>query len=84
MLLKTELEFYKKNAEVWEDHVGEFVLIKGEETAGFFSTYADAINAGYEKFGLDPFLVKQVSIVEQVHFLPPIMRRADATLHTPD
>jgi hypothetical protein len=45
---------------------GKFVLIRGEEIAGVWDTYADALEAGYEKYGLSPFLVKQVRGIEQV------------------
>lgn len=47
-------------------HSGRFVLIRGDEVVGFFDTYPDALKAGYERFGLEPFLVKQISIVEKV------------------
>jgi len=39
---------------------GQFVLIKGENFAGSFTTDAEAYKAGLEKFGNEPFLIKQV------------------------
>ena len=38
----------------------QFVLIKGENFAGSFTTEAEAYKAGLEKFGNAPFLIKQV------------------------
>ena len=38
----------------------QFVLIKGENFAGAFTTDAEAYKAGLEKFGNQPFLIKQV------------------------
>jgi hypothetical protein len=47
-------------------HAGKYVLIVGEEVVDYFSTYEDAIKAGYQKVGLKPFLVKQVQTVEPI------------------
>jgi hypothetical protein len=44
------------------------VLIHGDQIADFFSTYEDAIKSGYQKFGLEPFLVKRVAAVEPIFF----------------
>lgn len=67
MALEQELATYKNNLEEWTEYEGKYVLIKGTEVKGFYSSYDDALKAGYEKFELDPFLVKQVSMIEQVH-----------------
>jgi hypothetical protein len=45
---------------------GKFVLIKGDEVSGIFDSYRDALIAGYERFQLEPFLVKQIAVVEKV------------------
>ena len=67
--LDVELAFYQRNLREWEDREGEYVLIKGEEMCGFFSSYDDALKIGYEKFDLEPFLVKQINVIEQAHFI---------------
>jgi hypothetical protein len=65
MELDRELEIYSaKLPELLEQHEGEFVLIYGETVAGFFCTHEDAVDAGRQRFGLVPFLVKQVLAVE--------------------
>jgi hypothetical protein len=47
---------------------GKFALVSGDELS-VWETYEDALKAGYEKYGIDrPFLVKQISGIEQVHF----------------
>ena len=69
MALEKELETYLKHVSEWSEHEGKFVLIHGESVAGFYSTYEDALKEGYEKFGLDPFLVKQINALERVHFI---------------
>ena len=69
--LKVELETYErlKNALV-EKSEGKFVLIQGANVLGTWDTYEDALKDGYGKCGLkSPFLVKQVSAIEQIHFI---------------
>ncbi|MCW5621003.1 MAG: hypothetical protein KIS79_07860 [Burkholderiales bacterium] len=47
---------------------GKFALIKGEELVGVYDSYPDALKIGYEKFGVEPFLVKKISAAEQVGY----------------
>jgi hypothetical protein len=59
--LQTELEYFQKHKQEYLNlYKGQFVLIKGEEFAGSFTTEAEAYKAGLEKFGNQPFLIKQV------------------------
>ena len=51
------------------DHDGEFVVIKGSDVLGFYPTYERALTEGYERYGVAPFLVKEVSSQEQAHFV---------------
>jgi hypothetical protein len=69
MALEQELAAYNAKLPELKEHEGQFALIHGSEVVGFFSTYEDAIKIGYDKFGLDPFLVKQVNTLEQVQFI---------------
>ncbi len=66
MALEKELETYNAKLPEIKMHAGKFVLIVGEEVVDYFSTYEDAIKAGYQKAGLKPFLVKQVQAVEPI------------------
>ena len=66
--LDKEIETYNKLLPQLLAHQGKFVLIKGEEQAGTFDTYQDALEAGYAKYKLEPFLVKQISPAEQIAF----------------
>jgi hypothetical protein len=45
---------------------GKFVLIKGDDVVGVWETYADALKEGYQKFQLEPFMVKRIEAVERV------------------
>jgi hypothetical protein len=43
-----------------EGHAGRYVLIKGDELVGLYDTTTAVLEAGYERFGLDPFCVQKV------------------------
>lgn len=66
--LKQEMETYKKLLPTLTGSEGKYVVIAGTESFGVFDTYQDALTAGYEKLGLKPFLVKQISTVEVLSF----------------
>jgi hypothetical protein len=68
MALDKELETYKSKLPELKESEGKFALIHGDEV-DVFDTYADAIKEGYRKFGLVPFLVKQIESVEKVQFI---------------
>jgi hypothetical protein len=69
MALEKELETYHKNLPRLLPEAGRFVVICGDEIAGVYSAYDDALKVGYDKFGLKPFLVKCIEAVETVqHF----------------
>ncbi len=75
MALEKELETYRANAVLLNEHAGKFVLIHGDRIVDYFAAYEDAIKAGYQQFQLQPFLVKQINAVEVVqqitrHVLP--------------
>ena len=73
MALEKELETYKNKLPELKAHEGKFVLIQGENVVDTFTSYEDALKEGYKRFGLTPFLVKQIAAVEPVfHFTRPI------------
>ena len=79
MPLEKELELYKAKLPELKENEGKFVLIHGDEIVDVFSTYEDALKQGYQKFGLTPFLIKQIQSVEQVQF---ISRFVDPCTHS--
>ncbi len=68
MALEKELETYQRKLQELQGQEGKFALIQGEQT-DIFETYEAAISAGYQKYKLEPFLVKQIQAVEQVQFV---------------
>ena len=69
MALEQELATYQARLPEWKDQEGKFVLIKAERVVDIFSSYEDALKAGYKEFGLEPFMVKQIASVEPVFYI---------------
>jgi hypothetical protein len=79
MALEKELQTYRRELPKLLGQEGKYALVQGDALAGVWDTYEDAIQAGYDKFGLKPFLVKQILAVEQVH---SITRNVTFPCHT--
>ena len=70
MALEKELETYRAKLSELTAQEGKFVLIQGSAVFGTYTSYEDAIQEGYSKFGVTkPFLVKQIQAMEQAHFV---------------
>lgn len=70
MVLDREIQTYEERKEELLAHEGKYVVIHGEEIGGFYDTLDEALEAGYERFGLDPILVKQIEREERVYWIP--------------
>ena len=44
-----------------EGHTGHYALIKGDEILGLWDTLEGVLEAGYERFGLEPFALYKVN-----------------------
>jgi hypothetical protein len=66
--LQKEVETYNAKLPELIGSIGKFVLIKGDLIEGIYDTYSDALKIGYERFKLEPFMVKQIAPAEQVQF----------------
>lgn len=64
--LNQEIAPYNRHLPELLGQQGKFVLIKRTEVAGTFDSYQDALTAGYQRFKLDFFLVKQIAPAERV------------------
>ena len=69
MTLEKEQETYEAKLPELKEHQGKFVLIHGEDVVDLYSAYDDALKAGYEKFGLEPFMVKQINAMEAIQYI---------------
>ena len=68
MPLEKEIETYNRELPTLIAEDGKYVLIRGDEVLGTFSSYEDALKEGYQTCGLEPFLVKQIQAVQQVQY----------------
>jgi hypothetical protein len=67
--LAKELATYAAKLPSLLSQQGKYAVIKGDEIAGIFDTYSDALKFGYERFSIDQFLVKQISATERVSYI---------------
>jgi hypothetical protein len=65
-MLEKEREYFSKHyAELLSRHLGKVVLVKGDELIGAFNTIEEALAEGARRFGLTPFLVREVTASEE-------------------
>lgn len=70
-VLDIELGFFDQNREKWfEHHAGKFALIKGVIVHDFYDTQEKAYEVGCDIWGIVPFLIKEVQLVDKVIFMP--------------
>ena len=67
-ILQKEIATYNRALPTLLGKIGKFVLIKGDNVEGTYDSYEDALTIGYQRFGLDPFLVKRIAPTEQISF----------------
>jgi hypothetical protein len=65
MSLEKEQATYVRELAGLLPNIGKYVLIQGDTVVGVYSEYEAALGAGYDKFGLDPFMVKKIQAIEQ-------------------
>lgn len=63
-MLEREIETYLRMKSSLP--LGRTVLIHGDDLIGIFDTDAEAVREGTRRFGLGPFLVRQVRVEEPV------------------
>lgn len=70
-VFEEEWAFFEKNRDEYLARFkGLFLLIKGTELFGAFPTAHAAYVEGLRRFGLEPFVVKQVLEQEPIAFVP--------------
>ncbi|MBI3448588.1 MAG: hypothetical protein HY049_06710 [Acidobacteria bacterium] len=66
--MDSERGVYLQNLEDWRrTHLGEFVLIKGSDVVGFFSSLEEAFDRGTFLHGLEPFFIQRIAPQETVN-----------------
>jgi hypothetical protein len=69
--LARELAFYEVHKSEWLPlHENQFVVVAGDDVAGFYKDYESAWDAGTRKFGVQAkFFIKQICQYEPVYSL---------------
>lgn len=69
--LAEEMATYRDRLpELLAEGEGRFVLIKGREVVGIFPDRSAALRDGYRRFGVAPFLAREITASEPVVYLP--------------
>lgn len=59
--LHDEAAVFATHIDEWRTaHLGHVVLIKGDDVIGFYPSLEHAFLEGTSRFGLDPFVVRQI------------------------
>ncbi len=66
MALEQEIATYRRKLPELLAHEGKFVVIHGEEVAGFCDSLSAALELGYERYLDKAFLAREVSKTEKV------------------
>jgi hypothetical protein len=60
-LFEAELKTFQDRLPEWLSHdIGRYALIRGSEALGPYDTENDAIQIGYDTYGMEPFLVREI------------------------
>ena len=68
-VLTEEMNAYEAHLAEWAAQEGKFVVIRRAQVLGFFGSYDAALRAGYDAFGIVPFLVKPVRRHKEIHLV---------------
>jgi hypothetical protein len=71
MALEQELETFRRELPqllLQSENRGKYALIHGDKVDSVWATMDEALNAGYERFGLEPFLVKEITDDEKPRY----------------
>ena len=83
MLEKERQYFSEHHAELLSRHQGKVVLIKDDQLLGAFNTIEEALGEGARRFGLKPFLVREVTAAAEKEINIPALTlgllRADSS-----
>ena len=60
-ILQPELDFFEANRfKLLDQAAGKYALVKGAAIKGVYDTELEAVRAGYQLLGDEPFLVKHI------------------------
>ena len=65
--LEVETEYFESHRKEWIEggHEGRWVVVQGEVVLGFFEDLGGGFDAGSEKWGDSPFMVRCVTLFDE-------------------
>ncbi|MBM3858164.1 MAG: hypothetical protein FJ395_00775 [Verrucomicrobia bacterium] len=73
MALEREIKFFEgKRAEWLGVYPNKFVVVKGDEFVAACDSFEEALRVGIDRFGNQPFLVRQVTANEEKVTIPAL------------
>ncbi len=86
-MLEEEIAYYRQNLAEWmAKYPGKFALIRGNVLEGTFDTMEAALDEGSRRFGLAPYLIRQIGAASEEISIPALtlgILRADPSLPNP-
>jgi hypothetical protein len=83
--LEREMATYRRNKEQLLEQEGQHVLIQGNIIAGVWPSCEEALQQGYDRFGLEQFMVKKIERVEiPLYFSRNIIPCPSSTAKSPN
>ncbi len=73
MMTENLQAFEARKEELLSAAEGKFAVVHAGQVAGTWESYEDALAAAYEKFGLEPFLVKQIQGSSRAQFITRLL-----------
>ncbi len=68
MAFEKELATYSQHLLELLASQGKYVVIRNDVISGPFDSYEEALQEGYDRYGLESFLVKQIHKAEPIHY----------------
>jgi len=73
-VFEKELEYYKANKEeLLKHHENQYVVIQDSRLIGAYTTEQQAYEAGLREVGNEPFLIKRVTMEEEIVRFPALV-----------
>ena len=72
---REEAAYERERARLVREHLGRIALIHGDDVVGVFSTIGEAIREGYQRFGNDQTMLKEIRDPDPPDFIPLVDTR---------
>ena len=72
---REEAAYERERARLVREHLGRIALIHGDEVVGVFSTIGEAIWQGYQRFGNDQTMLKEIRDPDPPDLIPLVDTR---------